>query len=165
MVETHQPSPNTESIAKIHAKQLSPFLIPGGVGVAMLFGSIWLKFFGVLFVAYTVWVYRKYKDRIVCEITQDALIIYPLEENKQAITIPWSSIKVWDVQQGVGEEDHILIETTHDEIHRIKLFGPHRVTKYIEKYAPKRNRHVLVRNERNQGNSFLELFKPKGARK
>ncbi len=153
--------PQSELLKQFDNKPTLVFLIPLIIGILMLFGSWMLKGFGLLFIAFTVFVFYRIKKEKVVDVYEDFFIIYNNKLNNVTI-IRWDEIKTWGIKLSESSEDRITIETNDGLYYQINMFGIGKVTKYFRLKAMDKNDHEQYKKQENQkGDSLVGLFKGK----
>lgn len=147
--------PKGELIKRLNNKQLINFIVPFTIGLLMLFGGWQLKVFGLIFVVYTIFVFIRFKDKIVVDVYQEFLVVYDREDSTLATIIRWDEIETWDLKISQSHEDSLFVENKDNEIINITMFGIGRLAVYFRKFVFKKNKNEKYKKEQNaKGSSF-----------
>lgn len=147
--------PEAEHLKTLNNKRYINFVVPFIIGFLMLFGSWLLKAFGIIFVAYTIFVFVKFKDRTVADVYKEFLVVYDPEDANLATVIPWDEMKSWDMKVSQTQEDSIFVETKDNEVIVINMFGIGRLGQYFRKFVFDKNKNEIYKRKQNaRGSSF-----------
>lgn len=147
--------PKGELIKRLNNKQLINFIVPFTIGFLMLFGGWLLRVFGLIFVGYTIFVFIKFKDKVVADVYQDFLVVYDREDENLATVVFWDEIETWDLKVSQNQEDNLYVENKDNEILNISMFGIGRLAVYFRKFVFDKNKNEKFKRQQNaKGSSF-----------
>lgn len=151
-------SENKTFITSISNRQLRTFLVPIGIGLLMLFGNIFLKLFGALFIGFSLYVYYNFPKAKVADVYEEMLVIYDQKEQRLFKVLYWDKIKSWDMKVSQAAEDQILVETNDERYVSIYMFGIAKLAVYFRKYAFEKNKHEQYKASENAKGSSFNIF-------
>lgn len=147
--------PKGKFVKSLNNKQLRNFVIPFLIGFFMLFGNWQLKAFGLLFIAYTIFIFIKFKDRVVVDIYEEFFVAYDREDNSYVSVVFWNDIETWDLKISQIQEDSIFVENKNNELLVINMFGIGRLVVYFRRYVFEKNKNEKYKRQQNaRGSSF-----------
>ncbi len=157
--------PNGDFLTTINNSNLKTFIVPIIIGILMLLGNYVLKFFGALFIAFSLYVYFNFEKKKVVDVYKQFLVVYDPNDQDLVSILFWDNIKSWDMKVSQAAEDQIFVETLDDEYLNIYMFGIAKVAVYFRKNAFDKNKHEQFKTAENaKGSSFniFNSFKKKG---
>ncbi|NLC34220.1 MAG: hypothetical protein GX760_03020 [Erysipelothrix sp.] len=147
---------NTEGtyIKTVHNKPIIVFIAIVFVGVLLIvLANVLMKLFGVVFIIFAIFVYKRFNKRDVADIYEEFIIIHNEDDTKTKIK--WEDIKTWDIKISSHVEDELTIEMNDEEIHRVFMVGISKISVYFKKYAFDKNYREQVKARENaKGSSF-----------
>ncbi|MGN1398476.1 MAG: hypothetical protein ACI4WG_00540 [Erysipelotrichaceae bacterium] len=127
--------------------------------------NAWGIFFGLFFLAVSLFVIFKIKDYKCFEIYDDAVLIYSDKNDDQVIRIAYDDVKEWTVNNRQQGSNAIVFILNDDKCVTKETFQINKAYKYLTKVMPYKESRVIELNKlRNEKITLENPFKSKKKR-
>lgn len=100
--------------------------------------------FGVYVLGMVIFPIITVKDRIICDLYDDFLIIYDKKENTKGFKVTFAEIKTWQYKTGVALGDSLIINLEDGESFALESFKARKVIAMLFKRIPDKEIHKDV---------------------
>lgn len=123
----------------------------GALGIALILTGIWgfsfnwgLLIFGLYLVGMVAFSVLTVKNRIVCDLYEDMLVLYDKKDNTKGFKIDFDEIKTWQYKTGVALGDNLIITLQDGESFVVESFKARKVIEMLFKKIPDKEIHKDV---------------------
>jgi len=116
-----------------------------GAGLTQGAGVNWgLIAFGVYVLGMVIFSVVVVKNRIVCDLYDDFLIVYDKKETTKGFKVTFEEIKTWQYKTGVALGDNLIISLEDGESFALESFKARKVINMLFKRIPEKEIHKDV---------------------
>lgn len=100
--------------------------------------------FGVYVLGMVIFSVVMVKNRIVCDLYDDFLVVYDRKENTKGFKVTFEEIKTWQYKTGVALGDNLIINLEDGESFALESFKARKVINMLFKRIPEKEIHKDV---------------------